>query len=172
MQVRLRASDRHRHLLELSREMGKALLAGADAPFEEVESLMRGFEKRMLEAAGNRWERSELKRRVAETLFTEAFGRNESWPVLGRMLRRIQRLGYSHVERRFHVAALYALWSREHPEHARQARGFLEEAERRALRLPRNHVRRKQIMGSIADIRARAGFVPPQPPPKRKRRSP
>jgi hypothetical protein len=140
--------------------MGKALIAGADTPFEDVEALMRGFERRMLEVAGSRWERGELKRRVAETLFTEAFGRNEPWPVLGRLLRRIQRLGYSHVERRFHVAALYALWSREHPEHARRAHRLLEEAVRRARRLPRNHARRRQIEGSLADIRARAGLNP------------
>ncbi len=172
MQVRLRASERRRRLLELSREMGKALVASADAPFEAVETLMRGFERRMLEVAGGRWERRELERRMAETLFTEAFGRNEPWSVLGRRLRRIQRVGYSHVERRFHVAALYALWSREHPEHARRARRLLDEAERRAQRLPRTHVRRKQILGSISDIRARAGFGAPQPPPKAKRRSP
>lgn len=168
MQVRHDASEKRRQLLELSRELGKALVAGAGAPFAEVEALMRGFERRMLKAAGNRWERIELKRRMAETLFTEAFGRNEPWSVLGRMLHRIQRLGYSHVERRFHVAALYALWSREHPEHAPRARRLLDEAVQRALRLPREHARRKQIIGSIADIRARAGF---EPPPKTERRS-
>ena len=144
-----------------SLEMGLALVAAADAPFEEVEASMRSFERRMLEAAGGAWERRELRRRIAEDLLTEAFGRNEPWPVFGRMLRRIQRLGYSHVERRFHVAALYALWCRAHPEHdSTSARRLLEEAERSALRLPRGHVRRKQILGSLASIRARAGFQP------------
>jgi hypothetical protein len=159
MSKKASADERHRWFIETSRQMGKALVAATDAPFEELEATLRVFEKRMLAAARTERQRREVRRRIAENLFTEAFGRSAPWSIFGPTLRRIQRLGYSNVERRYHVACLYALWCREHPEHdSREARGMLDEAERRILRLPRNHIRRQELLAHLPGVRARSGF--------------
>jgi hypothetical protein len=105
------------------------------------------------------FERREVRRRIAEALFTEAFGRNCPWSVFGRTLRRIQRLGYTDVERRYHVASLYAQWCGAHPEHdARKARRALDEVERRIRCLPRGNRRREELRVRLSELRARTGF--------------
>lgn len=159
MSTKASADERRRWFIETSRQMGKALVAATDAPFEELQATLRVFEKRMLAAASSERQRREIRRRIAENLFTEAFGRSAAWSVFGPTLKRIHRLGYSNVERRYHVACLYALWCREHPEHDdHEARRMLDEAERRILRLPRGHLQRQELLAHLAGARARSGF--------------
>ncbi|MGZ3461371.1 MAG: hypothetical protein ACXU86_23010 [Archangium sp.] len=128
--------------------------------FEELEPKFKALERHLLRSVVKTdFERREVRRRIAETLFTEAFGRNCPWPTFGCTLRRIHRLGYSHTERRYHVACLYAQWCRGHPEHDdREARRMLDEAEQRIRCLPRDHWRRKGLLKKLSALRARTGF--------------
>jgi hypothetical protein len=103
---------------EVSRAFDQLIVATQDDSFEELEARYKALERNLLKSVVKTdFERKELRRRVAERLFTEAFGHDSPWPVFGRALRRIQRLGYSNVERRYHVACLYAMWCERHPEH-------------------------------------------------------
>jgi hypothetical protein len=146
--------------MEVARAIDQLLVTTFDDPFEQLESRFKELERRLLlSVVSTQGERREVRRRIAETLFTEAFSRGSPWPVFGRALRRIQRLGYSHVERRYHVACLYAQWCREHPEHdVRPAILLLEEAERAIRRLPRNNPRRQALLARLAELRSRTGF--------------
>lgn len=145
---------------ELAQALDEALLATLNEPFEALEPRFKALERRLLAVEPSDFGRSEIRRRIAEMLFTEAFARDCPWPLFGRLLRRIHRLGYSDVERRYHVAALYALWCHRHPEHdRREARLRLDDVERRIRRLPRGHLRRTELLEQLTSLRARTGFT-------------
>jgi hypothetical protein len=166
---------RERRFLELSHALDRLIADSSGLPFPQVEPALKALETRLSRQATSRPERMEIRRRIAEALFTEAYARDCAWPVLGRTLRRIQRLGYSNVERRYHVAALYALWCQRHPEHPNwEARRLLDDAQRSLMRLPRRHAYRMELLERLTGLRARTGFspAPRQAPPKRRRRSP
>lgn len=149
-----------RRFEEVARAIDELLVTTFNDSFEELEPRFIALERRLLRSVvKTELERREVKRRIAETLFTEAFGRDCPWPVFERTLLRIQRLGYSHSERRYHVACLYVQWCQRHPEHdAREARRMLDEAEWRIRRLPREHWRRKGLLKKLLQLRARSGF--------------
>lgn len=144
---------------ELADALDAILVATMNDSFAELEPKFKALERRLLALEDSDFMRRAIRRRIAERLFTEAYARNCPWSVFGRTLRRIQRLGYSDVERRFHVAALYANWSQSHPEHDnREARELLDEAERRIQRLPRGHLYRMELLKNLEELRARTGF--------------
>lgn len=144
---------------ELAHAFDELVVKTFDDSYAELEPKFKTLERRLLSVEDSVFGRREIRRRIAETLFTQAFAHNCPWPVFGPTLRRIQRLGYSDVERRYHVAALYALWSQRHPEHdSREARALLDEAERRILRLPRGHIYRVELLEALQGLRARTGF--------------
>lgn len=159
---------------ELARALDEILLATGEDTYEELAPKFKALERQLLAREDSNFMRREIRRRIAERLFTEAFARNSPWPVFERTLRHIQRLGYSDVERRYHIAALYALWSWTHPEHdSREARELLNEAERRIQRLRRDHPYRVELLKRLADLRARTGFAAaPAPAPRRPPRRP
>ena len=142
---------------EVMRAIDQLCVSSVDDSYAEMESRFRALEQRLLlEAARTATERRELKRRIAETLFTEAFARQAAWPEFSRALRRIQRLGYSNVERRYHVASLYAQWCHEHPEHdSSRASRLLDDAERSIQRLPRDSRTRSGLLKELAALRVR-----------------
>jgi hypothetical protein len=144
--------------LAISRELGLLIVATTDDSFAQLEPKFKALQKRLIASATSDFERLEIRRRIAEELVNAAFGLNCPWPVFRRALRRIQRLGYTDVERRYHIAALYALWSQAHPKHALEARRMLDEAEQRLLRLPRRHIYRTELLERLVDLRARTGF--------------
>lgn len=146
-----------RRFSEVARAIEQLLVSSFNGSFAEFESKFRTLERRLLrEVVRTANERTEVKRRIAETLFTEAFARGSAWPEFSRALRRIRRLGYSHVERRYHVASLYAQWCHEHSAHdAAGARRLLDEAERSIQRLPRGSRIRAGLMKELAALRTR-----------------
>jgi hypothetical protein len=144
---------------ELANALDAIVVATFKDSYEELEPRFKALERRLLAREDSDFMRREIRRRIAERLFTEAHARNCPWPVFGPTLRRMQRLGYSDVERRFHVAALYAVWSQRHPEHdPREARELLDEAERRIRRLPRGHPYRLELLENLGELRTRTGL--------------
>jgi hypothetical protein len=146
-----------RRFTETARAIDELLVSSFDSSYAKLEAKFRVLERKLLlQVVRTATERRELKRRIAETLFTEAFAREAPWPEVHRALRRIQRLGYSHVERRYHVASLYSQWCQEHPGHdASGARQLLAEAERSIQRLPRRSRTRVGLLKEMAALRAR-----------------
>ncbi|WP_158079962.1 hypothetical protein [Archangium sp. Cb G35] len=149
-----------RRFMEVARAIDQLLVKTFEDSFEELEPRLKALERRLLRAVvKTEYERQEVRRRIAETLFTEAYGRNCPWPVFGPTLRRIQRLGYSNVERRYHVACLYAQWCRRHPQHPdHEVRRLLDEVERSVLRLARGNKLREGLLTELAELRTRTGL--------------
>lgn len=145
---------------EVARAFDQLIVAARDDSFEILEARYKALERQLLRSVVKTdFERKELRRRIAERLFTEAFGHDCPWPVFGRALRRIQRLGYSNVERRYHVACLYAMWCERHPEHdPREARRLLDNTERHLLRLPLSSRLRQGLLEALAEKRRETGL--------------
>ncbi len=154
--------------LAISRELSQLMVATSNDAFAELEPKFKALERRLIASATSDFERLEIRRRIAEELVNAAFGLNCPWPVFKQVLRRIQRLGYTDVERRYHIAALYALWSQSHPERVPEARRLLDEAEQRLLRLPRTHLYRRELLGQLVGLRTRTGLHAPPRPGKRR----
>ncbi|WP_052519718.1 hypothetical protein [Archangium violaceum] len=131
-----------------------------DAPFEQYEREFLVLQRKLLATVKTPWEHLETRRRVAEEILLGAFGCNAPWPDFGRALRRIRRLGYTDVERRVHVAILFARWAKFHPEHLPAARRMLELAERQFQSVSPEHTQYKDMKGSLELIRMEKEFRP------------
>lgn len=157
--VKGRESNRAHRSQEMARSLGELVVSTSMDSFEELEPKFKTLERRLLARSSSAFERREIRRRIAEALLTQSFANDCAWAVFKRALRRIQRLGYSSVDRRYHVAAIYALWCERHPEHdRREARFLLDEAEERIRRLPRRNVSREEMLKGLAEVRAQTGF--------------
>jgi hypothetical protein len=77
------------------------------------------------------------------------------WEEFGQWLRRVQRLGFSNLALRVHIACLYVQSLHLFPRRAREAWEMLEDAERRVLRIRKEHL-----------------HLPEQPPPQAPARGP
>jgi hypothetical protein len=159
---------RQQRSLAIARELGQLMVATTNDAFAELEPKFKALQRRLVASASSDFARLEIRRRIAEQLFNAAFGLNCPWPIFSRALRRIQRLGYTDVERRYHIAALYALWSQAHPERVADARRMLDEAEQRLLRLPRTRLYRRELLEQVVGLRDRTGFPAPRRPARRR----
>ncbi|WPB73518.1 hypothetical protein KYC5002_31245 [Archangium violaceum] len=157
--VRVSASS-ERRFREIARALEQTLVTSFDDSFETLESRFKALERQLLRSVvTTAYERQEVQRRIAEAIFTEAYGHDCPWPIFGRTLRRIHRLGYSNVERRYHVACLYARWCQRHPQHDnREARRLLDDTERSIRRLPHSSNLRKGLLSALAELRVQTGF--------------
>jgi hypothetical protein len=143
----------------------RAFLALKNTTFEEAERAYLELEKRLLhEAAVTPWERLEVKRAIAKDIFSFAHGTDVTREQLARSLRRVERLGYSDLWSRVFVANLFVQMVPSFPDKARQAFAMLEDAERRLLRVRKNHPVRKDGLRAVAYARkvaTEAGIAPP-----------
>jgi hypothetical protein len=95
-------------------------------------------------------ERQQIRRGIAEDLVTLAYSFNRPWVEFGKWLRRVQRLGFSNLALRVHIACVYVQALDLFPRQAREAWEMLEDTERRVLRLRRENPLRKEHMEAIA----------------------
>jgi hypothetical protein len=149
-----------RRFTVVARALEQTLVASFNDSFEALESRFKSLERHLLRSVvTTAYERQEVQRRIAEAVFTEAYGHDCPWPVFGRTLRRIHRLGYSNVERRYHVACLYARWCQQHPQHDNsEARRMLDDAERSIRRLPHGNSLRQWLLSALSELRVQTGF--------------
>ena len=148
----------HRRWMEGARAIAQLYVSLRDAPFEQYEREFLSLQRRLLAQDKTDWERRETRRRIAEEIFLGAWGANSPWKDFGRSLRRIRRLGYTNVERRVHVAILFAQWAKFHPEHLPAARRMLDLSERHFQSLSPEHVQYKDMKGSLELIRQEKEF--------------
>lgn len=89
-----------------------------------------------------------------------AYLRNIPWEDFKRALRRIQRLGYTSVERRVHVAVPFSRWAQLHPEHLPAARAALLVAERHLLAASPEEPLYQASRQGLESIRQEREFAP------------
>lgn len=145
----------------MAQERDRAALALARAPFAEAEREWLALEKRLLRLAATDWERLEVQRGTAKDILNTAHGADVTAQQLTRAVRRVQRLGYTDLTMRVHVACLFVQMVPSFPRMARQAFAMLDDAERRLLRLRKRHYLRREGVQAIAHARkvaAQAGI--------------
>jgi hypothetical protein len=151
-----------RRWLEGAKAISALYLSLSQAPFEQYEREFLGLQRKLLAtSARTEWEQKETRRRIAEEILLGAWSLNSPWEDFGRALRRIRRLGYSNVERRFHVALLFARWARFHPDHLPAARRMLNVAEHHLLNPPSKDVPSKEVTRCLEFIREERASAPP-----------
>jgi hypothetical protein len=147
----MRRTQRERGL-EHGREKDQLFLKllEAKASYGERRRALLELEKRWLREATTDAERRQIQRGMAEDLVTLAYSFNRPWAEFGRCLRRVQRLGFSNLALRVHIACLYVQSLELFPRKAREAWELLEDAERRARRLHRENPLREEHLEAIA----------------------
>ncbi|WP_095991799.1 hypothetical protein [Cystobacter fuscus] len=125
-------------------------LLKADAPYEEIKRALLELEKRWLREAMTEVERQLTRRGIAEELVSQAYAFDMPWEEFGPWLRRVQQLGFSNLALRVHIACLYVQSLHLFPRRARAAWDMLEDAERRVLRIRKEHFLRKESLNAIA----------------------
>ncbi len=128
-------------------------LLKADAPYEEIKRALLELEKRWLREAKTEVERQQTRRGIAEELVSQAYAFDMPWEEFGQWLRRVQRLGFSNLSLRVHIACLYVRSLHLFPHRAREAWDMMENAERRVLRLRKEHFLRKESLNAIAHVK-------------------
>ncbi|WP_239578651.1 hypothetical protein [Archangium primigenium] len=131
-------------------------LIEANASFEQRRHALLALEKRWLREARTERERQRIQCGIAEDLVTLAYSFNRPWAEFGKWLRRVERLGFSNLALRVHVACLFVLSLQRFPRRARAAWRLLADAERRVRCLRRDDPLRAEHLDSIAHAKAQA----------------
>lgn len=125
-------------------------LLKADAPYEEIKQALLELERQWLHEAKTEAERQQVRRGIAEDLVSQAYAFDMPWEEFGRWIRRVQRLGFSNLALRVHIACLYVQSLHHFPRQAQEAWEILDEAERRVLRIRKKHFLRRESLDAIA----------------------
>ena len=138
--------------LALGQEKDQLLvkLLKVGAPYEEIKRALLNLEKRWLSEAKTETERQQAQRSIAEDLVSQAYSFDMPWEEFGQWLRRVQRVGFSNLALRVHIACLYVQSLHLFPRRAREAWDMLDDAERRVLRIRKEHFLRKESLNAIA----------------------
>jgi hypothetical protein len=150
----------HQRWAQGAEAMSRLYVSLLDAPYAQYERELLALQRRFLTSCKSEWERRESRRRIAEELLMGAYLRDVPWEDFKRALRRIQRLGYTSVERRVHVAVLFARWAQLHPEHLPAARAGLLLAERHFHAVSPEEPLYQAAKESLESIRQEKEFVP------------
>ncbi|WP_395852063.1 hypothetical protein [Cystobacter fuscus] len=151
----MRRTQRER-ALEQGREKDQVFLTliEAKAPYEERRRALLALEKQWVREAKTEAERQQIRRGISEDLVTLAYSFNRPWAEFGRCLRHVQRLGFSNLALRVHIACLYVQSLHLFPRRAREAWEMLADAERRVRRLRRDNPLREEQLESITHAMA------------------
>lgn len=124
------------------------------APYEQCQRELQKLEKYWLRRARTEAQRLSVRRAVASTLLTEAYGSKRPWKDFGAALRRLQRLGFADLGMRVHVACLSVQSAHLYPEDsARAAWALWDEAERGVRRIRRDSPLREEHQEALAHAR-------------------
>src|SRR4051794_10026608 len=99
--------------MAFARELGRTFVTFRHRSFEEFKQALMKLESDWVPSS-NEWEALELRRRIAEELFTNAYERGLDWPRFSSAMERIRTLGFTNFERQAHVAILFARWAHRH----------------------------------------------------------
>jgi hypothetical protein len=141
--------------------MGQArsrlFLSLRDASVAEQLQAYKRLEKQLLkEEARTATEQRELRRRIAEDLLTAAS--DGPWRLFSPYLRRMERLGYSGMDRRLLACVLAAMASKGSPAGRRKTAELITDIERRTRGRKYHPALREEINGALERARKLAGL--------------
>jgi hypothetical protein len=146
-------------LLRCAQERDRLTLSLRGAPVPKQVEAYKEVEKELLNEARSQDEVREIQRRITEDLLVAT--RCGPWRVFAPHLRRIERLGYSSIDRRALACVMAAQASRGSPTGVRRTATLIKDIERRVARSNRLHPRlREEIQGALARARVFAGLPP------------
>jgi hypothetical protein len=158
--MKQRSSGKQERWAAGAKARGELHLTLSDASFPDFERAFLAHQRERLRAAASPLERLEVRRRTAEDILTGAFSRACTWSDFKRALQRVERLGYTDISRRVHVASLFAQCTGDFPQGVEWARRLLDDAERRLRSVRRNHPLRQEGLAELARVRRMTGWEP------------
>jgi hypothetical protein len=120
---------------------------------------MLRFLKRMQAKARTAYVRREMARRVHEVILTKVCMHPQPEVVLLKELRRMNRLGYSNIDDRVHIAAMLGRWIELGKEDSPVVRPFIADTASRVLRMRKGRLR-KNLQESVDRAMVRTGMKP------------
>jgi hypothetical protein len=137
-------------------ERDRLALSLRDASVAEQIQAYKQFEKRRLKEAGTAFERREVRRRTAEALVMTT--REGPWRLFSPYLRRLEKLGYSTMDRRLFACVMAAMASKGSPTGRRKTAELIADIERRTRGRKYHPALRWEIDHSLARARMFAGL--------------
>jgi len=155
MPRKLRKEEEER-LWRLAQEWDRLYLsllrASVDAKIQAFKQLEKRFLKEMCTAAGRR----QVQRRITETFLMET--REGPWKLFSPYLRRLEKLGYSTMDRRLFACVMAAMASKGSPAGRRKTAELIADIERRTRGRKYHPELRWEIDHSLARARMFAGL--------------
>jgi hypothetical protein len=158
--LKRQAEDRS---LRWGQERGRLFLALRNASIPEKVQAYKQLEKRLLREACSAAEARELRRRIAEDLLMATSA--GPWRGFSPYLRRLERLGYSSMDRRLLVCVLAAQASKGSPAGVRKTAELIADIERRTRGRKFHSALWDEINGALARARDFAGLHTAKPAP-------
>lgn len=149
--------------MEFAESIGWTELSFRKHNHEDFRAGMLSFLKRMQAKARTTYVRREMARRVHEVILSRACMKPQPEATLLLELKRMNRLGYSSIDARVHIAAMLGRWIELGKEDSPAVRPFITDTARRVQRVKRGRFKR-ELMIDIDMAMVRTGMKPgPEP---------
>jgi hypothetical protein len=145
--------------IEFGESIGRTQIGYWKQPYAVFRAEMLRFLRRMQAKARTAFVRREMARRVTEVLLSRACMLPEPEATLLLELKRMNRLGFSSIDRRVHIAAMLGRWIELGKKDAPMVRPFIADTARRVQRVKRGRFKR-ELMIDIDQARVRTGMKP------------
>lgn len=145
--------------VEFSDSFGHTLITFWKRDYTVFRTEMLRFLRRMQARARTKFVRREMARRVAEMLVDRACVPPEPKATLLREFKRMQRLGFSSIDRRVHIAAMLGRWVELGKEDSPVVRPFISDTARRVRCLKRGRFKR-ECLKDLEQAMLRTGMKP------------
>jgi hypothetical protein len=142
--------------LRVARERGRMFLSLRNASVPEKIQAYKQLEKRLLKEERTAAGRLELRRRIAEDLIMAT--RDGPWRLFSPFLRRLERLGYSTMDRRLLACVMSAMASKGSPAGKRKTAELIVDVERRTRGRKYHPALWEEINNALARARMFAGL--------------
>jgi hypothetical protein len=142
--------------MRVARERDHLVLSLRNASVSEKIQAYKRLEKRLLQEERTAVEKRELQRRIAEDLLMAT--RNGPWRLFSPYLRRLERLGYSTMDRRLLACVMSAMASKGSPTGKRKTAELIADIERRTRGRKYHPALWEEINNALARARKFAGL--------------
>jgi hypothetical protein len=143
--------------LRFGAERDRLFLSLRNASVPEKLQAYKQFEKRRLKDAHTAFEKREARRRIAEDLVMVTS--DGPWRLFSPYLRRLERLGYSTMDRRLFACVMAAMASKGSRAGRRKTAELIADIERRTRGRKFHPAHREEINSALARARMFAGLT-------------
>ncbi len=144
--------------LRIGQERDRLFLSLRNASISEKIQAYKQFEKRLLKEEGTTSGKRELRRRIAEDLLVATS--DGPWRGFSPYLRRLERLGYSTMDRRLLACVMSAMASKGSPMGRRKTAELIADVERRTRGRKYHPALWEEINGALARAQKFANLSP------------